>query len=419
MATETIFTPTKIQLRHASIAGVNVYAHVQNIKVYESMCTPYIKADITIVDNAGIIAQISEDTGGLPGKPVTFAFFDGETYYERKEQIVFTVDASPSEENKRVQIYNIGTIGISYVDDRQTMVQKTFKNQQATQAAANVHRTYLPSDRVGLTVISSSLGPIAKDTIGSFPMSNVKPFKAIEDLLKRASYASAANPTVYFRDANQFVMGSLEDVFQQAKGLIQTRVVERATWGANISDMFERAHYGVIAAGVIVDEGDINKARTQLHSKAAAAKQNLNIFDIANNAILLDKPGQLVASLAGVVPNLSSNKLGGLPNIHTLNSLRNEPSQDPVMKRQKEQEFLAAVADATKYLIKIPIRAGLKCTVGKGINAQLLAPGGITTNSRVIGGDMLIADIMHDCYFDKRTAMATSTFRGVLIKDVV
>jgi hypothetical protein len=417
MATETIFTPTKIQLRNATIAGRNVYAHVQNIKVYESMCTPYIKADITIVDNAGLIADISESVGGLAGQPVTFAFYDGQNYYERKEQVVFTVDASPSEENKRVQIYNIGTIGVSYVDDRKSFVQKSLRDETAVNGASKIHRTYLNSDRVGLSVISSSRGALAKDTIGGYEVSNLKPFKAIEDILKRASYASASNPTVYYRDANQFVIGSLEDIFRTS--FPQTVVQERSTWGASIHDMFERAHYGVIAAGVIVDQEDVNKARSRLHNVAAAAYQNLNIFDAANNSIIQDKKAT-ATSLASYVAASAANKIGGSLNVHQLNSLRNEPSQDPTYKRQQENEFLSKVKDATKYLVKIPIRAGLQCTVGKGIQADLLAPGdGLTRPSKKVGGHMLIADIMHDCYFDKRTAMATSTFRGVVVKDVI
>lgn len=409
--------PTKVRLRHASIAGEECYNLVQNIKVYESMCTPYIKAELTIVDNKGFIAAIAENrTGGLAGLPVKFSFDDGENTYKRDEQVILTVDASPSEENKRVQVYNIGTIGISYVNDRQNMVQRTFKNIPATGAASRIHNEFLGTD-AGLRLINSSLGFIAKDTIGSFPISNLKPFKAIEDLLKRAKYGSAANPTVYFRNRDSYVMGPLQDIFAQASPVVT--VEERATWGASMNDMFVNAHYAIIGATLLVDEEDIKKKRNKLGMRSAAAYQNLNVFNNASQKIEIDKPATATA-FASMLSFLSGggSKLGGLPNILHFNELRNDFSQDPSISRQQEMEFLAAVADADKYLVKVPIRAGLKCTVGQGVNAKILAPPGARTRSPVVGGQMLVADLMHDCYFDKRTAMATSTFRGVSLKDV-
>jgi len=420
MGNTTTFMPTKVRLRSCTLNGVSLYQYTQNIKVYESMCTPYIKCELTIIDNNGIIAGIAErSSSSLAGMPVTFAFDDGETVYERTEQTVLTVDAQPSEANKRVQVYTIGTIGVSYLNDRKSLVQKSFVNTNATNAAGQIHNQYIGTD-AGLRLLSASIGMIAKDSIGSFPISNVKPWKAIEDILRnRVTYGSAANPTVYFRDRSSYVMGPLQDIFRQASPAVT--VVEKATWGTTVHDMFVNAHYAIVAATLIVKKEDAaQKGHTKIHHSAAAAMQSLNIWDQAGSKIAMEF-GAKATGIAGIVTSLAggASKLGGSMNNLIFNSLRNDLSSEPALKRTQEQAFMASVADADKYLVKVPIRAGLKLTAGGGVDARILAPAGASDRARVVGGNMLVADVMHDCYFDKREAQAFTTFRGVKIGDVL
>ena len=419
MATRaSTFLPTKVRLRHFSIGGVPIEQHVQNIKVFESICTPYIKCDVTIVDNKGILAALAQDYGSLGNLPVVFAFDDGETTYTRKEQRVFSVDSQPSEQNKRTQVYNVATIGDSYFKDRTNLVQQSFKNTPATQAAQSIHNRFLGGD-APLNILRQSLGYIAKDTIGSYPVSNFKPFKAIEDILRTATYNIAANPTVYFRDAICYQLGPLQSFFQQATPAIE--VVERATWGVTSHDMFEAAHYAVIAASVLVDKNDVESGagRGRVGNIAAAAYQSENVFDLSVAALTKDIPAKAL-TFASLIPGLgqSVSRAGGMMNVMLQNSLRRDPQHDPSIKRTQEAQFLASVTDATKYLIKVPIRAGLKITPGGGFQASLLAPAGAEGRGRRVGGLMLAADVVHDCYFDDRTAQATTTTRCVRVNDV-
>jgi len=423
MADPTKYAPGKVRLIGASIAGHNVAQWVQNIKVYESMCTPYIKAELTILDNgsdrsgqAGVIASIAERTS-LPGAPVQFAFECGEGPYRRMEQRILTVDSHPSEEQKRALVYNIGTIGASYVDDRQSLVQKSFVNTPATAAASSIHQEYLPSDPAPLNALTSA-GMIAKDTIGSFPISNQHPFAAIETLLKRATYGGMPTPTVYFRDRDAFVMAPLFQVFLSAGS--QYTFQESATLGKRIEEIFESAHDAIISAALVVKEDDINSVRNKIGQSASASSQSENIYNHANNSLAIDKPASatgLLGALSGLAQNIVGNR-GGTMNVQGFDQLRNELSNDPAMFRVVSQEFLAKVKDADKYFVKVPIKNGIKCTVGKGVTNKLLIPSGADA-AKIGGGLMLIADIMHDCYFDMRPLMATTTMRGVVISDVI
>lgn len=415
----TSFLPTKVRLRRFDLGGVSLLQHVQNIKVYESMCTPYIKCDVTVIDNKGILAALTEDYGTLANLPVRFAFDDGETIYERKEQRVFSVDSQPAQEAKRAQVYNVTTIGESYFKDRSNLVQQSFKNTPATQAAQAIHNRFLGGD-APLNILRQSLGMIAKDTIGSFPVSNFKPFKAIEDVLRTATYNIAANPTVYFRDALSYQLGPLQSFFQQAQAEVE--VIERATWGVTVHDMFEAAHYSVVSAAVLVDKADRDSGTgggARVGNLAAAAYQSENVFDLAQGILTKDIPAKAL-DFASLLPGFgqSIGRAGGMMNVLLQNSLRRDPQHDPSIKRTQEAQFLASVSDATKYLVKVPIRAGLKMTPGKGVNARLLAPAGAEDRARPVGGLMIVADVVHDCYFDEREAQAFSTFRGVKVNDV-
>ena len=427
MGKKTTFLPTKCKIRSCTIEGVNITQYVQNIKVYESMCTPYIKADLTIIDNNGIIVGIADGSpGSLAGAEIKFAFDAGEVPYEQT-QYILTVDGQPSEQNKRIQVYNIGTIGISYVKDRATLVQSTVQGQTAIQKAMAVHTEYVEDQGIGIT--SDSQGMVGTDK-QSYHISNVKPFKAIEDLLKRAVYPQWAPPTVYFRNADMHIMGPLEQIFATAAPNYD--FIEAATWASDYRNMFgdssnaprtsQGAHDMIMAATVIVKEDDLKKSRTNLHNIASSAFQAHRVFDSATHGRPMNLPavpsgiGSLLSALSGI----GSNMEGGSQNIHILDSLRQSPSTDPVMQRPREQEFLARVQDADKYLVKVPIKNGLKLTVGQGVNARILAPAGDQIqHAKLVGGLMLCADVMHDVYFDIRTVMGTTTFRGVVVKDVI
>jgi hypothetical protein len=382
------------------------------------MCTPYIKCDITVVDNQGMIAALAEDNGTLANMPVVFSFDDGETVYSRKEQRVFSVDAQPSEEAKRAQVYQIATIGESYVKDRSNLVQQSFKNIPATRVVQSIHDRFLGGD-APLSILRQSLGAIAKDTIGSFPISNFRPFKAIEDTLRQATYGISANPTMYFRDANSYQVGPLQAFFQQSTPLVE--VVERATWGTSMNDLFEASHYAVLAAAVLVnkDETMSGAGRGRLGNIASVAYQSENIFDTARGVLAKDTPAKALA-FASLIPNFFGpmSRTGGSMNTLVSNILRRELAHDPSIRRTQENQFLASVQDATKYLVKIPIRPGLKITAGQGIYARLLGPAGGLKREREIGGHMIIAELMHDCKFTDDEVQATSTFRGVKVADV-
>ena len=407
--------PTKCRLRSATLDGQPINQYVSALSVYESMCTPYRKCEFTVIDNSGWVAE-AQERHGLAGMPMTFAFDAGEEVYSSNEMVIQSVKAAPSESNRSAKVYQIGCIGRSYVNDRKNLVQKAFTNIPASQAAALIHNQFLGGD-APLQLLQSSIGMIAKDTIGSFPINNVHPFLAVQQLLERATYGPMyANPTVYFRNRDAYVLAPLQQLFQTASAPVTIR--ESATWGTRLSHMFDETHYAVMAATLLIDPEDGSRAGSNLGRSAQAAHQGLNIFDSAGNIQTIQKFASLT-SLGGLVRAVGGimSRQGGSLNNLIFNSLRANLANDPAIGRVQEQEFLARTGDADKYLIKYPIRAGIKTTAGGGLDARLIGPKG-ALGVRQIGGLMLIADLMHECYFDDREVQGTTTVRAVKVDGI-
>lgn len=395
-----MINPTKIRLRNCTIKGVDCRLHTNCITVYETMCKPYITATITLIDNNGFVNGLQLKGG----EQVSFAFDGGGRVYESTQYITQIEDPQQSE-NLRSTTHLIHTATESYFNDKANLVQRSDVNTTASSVAQQIHNQFVGTD-APLKVLQSTLGMIAKSDIGGFITANKKPFKAIEDIMSQASYGKyKSGSTVYFRDRDSYVLAPLEHLFETMSP--QATFVQKKTWGADWRDTFTSTN-AIIAARTVSDE---NSQRGGASKLAATASGGLNIFDIAKGTNVVDK----IASKASGVLSQFAKRGGGIPNVLQTDSRRNELSSDQAVNQVEQNSFQASVKDGVNYLIKVPIQSGIDCTVGKAINAKLIAPVGDqnTPSRNYIGGLMLVADLMHECYFDDRSVQATTTMRAV------
>lgn len=394
--------PTKVRLRACAIKGVDMRMHCKSLAVYESMCKPYITSKFIIVDRTNMINGMQL----MGGDPINFAFDGGGEVYE-SEQFILTINGEASTQNGRTIIYTITAATEAYFKDRANLVQQSFLQQQHTSAAQQIHSQFIGGN---LFVAMPSMGMIAKKDIGSYISSNVKPFKAIEDILRRATYgAYKSGSTVYFQDKEGHVIAPLEHLFAT---LAPQQVFEqRATWGSDWRHIFTATN-AIIAAQTIIDENK-NSGRAGSQQLAAASSQALNVYDMKDKGLIVSKAAQAFSS--GPMSRFAA-KNGGIVNTLMMDSARNDPSQDPAQNRIQENLFQAKIKDGVNYLIKVPIQSGIQVTIGQGIDARLIPPSGDqNTGYNAIGGLMLVADLCHECFFDDRQVQATTTMRAVQI----
>lgn len=404
------YLPTKVRLRKCTIKGTDFRYLVNNITVYESMCKPYITAKITVVDNNNAVNTLQL----RGGEKVSFAFDGGGRVYEM-DTYILSLTGETSTQNLRTQIYQISVASESYFKDRANLVQKSFVNMPGTAAVQQIHETYVGGD-APLNILMPSLGLIAKDTIGSYITANVKPFKAIEDIAKKLTYgAYKTGSTVYFRNRDEYVFGPLEHIFNTLSPV--ESFIQKNTWGADWKDIFN-SYNAIIAASAVVNEDQVGRGGSQAIS--AAMNQAHTIYDHKLKKTVIQKMGSQISAGAALGNAMLSGmknwskKHGGIVNVLQMDSSRNELSTDAAMNAPQEKLFQAMVKDSPNYIIKVPIQTGINCTVGRGVNAKLLAPHGDQNTGRTtVGGLMLVADLMHECYFDDRLVQATTTMRCV------
>ena len=219
--------------------------------------------------------------------------------------------------------------------------------------------------------------------------------------------------------SNLYVMCPLETLFASRGS--QQDFWQKNTWGSEFEHTLgggnPKSTTAIIAAKTVVKEKEAG-GRTGAASIARGMAGALNIWEIAggNNPIanFTASSGGGGAGASSAAQNFTS-KRGGMANFHQNDERRNPMSTNQAINAVAENAFQAAVKDSTNYLIKVPIQTGINVTVGLGCDAHLIPPiGDVLSNRRnEIQPNMLVADAMHECYFDQRLLQATSTFRLV------
>ena len=390
--------------------------HTQAVRIYETMCKPYLTAQLTINDTNNAINALQL----RGGERVAIVLDPGLGKVYETVQYILQIDEQEDPQNFRSKIYQISTASESFFNDRAGMVQRSDSLIPHTSAAEAIHSEYIGTD-APLNIALPSLGMIAKQEIGGFITANKKPFKAIGDILARASYGGfKTGSTVYFRNAQEYVMAPLEYLFATMGS--QERFIQRQTWGAHWEDVFgggpESSYRAIIRATTKVKEGD--KQVGGAAELAAAAKGALNVWDVTKGSEVVMQAASLAAAvanpMAGLISQFGKGKYGGIPNVLQLDTRRNEASTDQSLNMVAQNMFQAQVKDSVNYYIKVPIQTGINVTVGRGFTAKLIPPtGDLNKGTSLIGGLMLAADVCHEAVFTDALVQGTTSIRGVQI----
>jgi hypothetical protein len=402
-----MINPTKCRLRRCAVNGEDVRLHTNCITVFETMCKPYVTTTIRFIDKNNVITKIPMNIG----TPVSYAFDGGGKVYESTQHIIVPPSEGVPVPGLRALQYEITTAGPSYFGDRANLVQRADVNITGTQVIDKIFGEFLGD--APLRKIGASLGMIAKTTAGGHVIDNMKPFTAIQDVMKNLSYGGTkTGSTVFFRAYDHYVLGPLEMIFAQMGS--QATFEQRATWGSEWQHTFT-----TINAIIEAQQIDNGKGGADMAQASGAAS---SVFDITQGSDIVRK----LMSAAGDASGFGgrggvggaiaqfAKKGGGFQNVFQVDSRKREPSTEQVMNKGAENSFQAAVKQATNYRIKVPIQSGINCTVGQGITAKLIAPlGDQPRGGYAFGGQMLAADIKHECFFDNRLVQGTTTFRAV------
>src|SRR6478752_9534639 len=144
--------PTLSIIRSLTINGADMVPYCNAIRIFETVCKPYITGALTLVDNNNFV----ENMKLVGGESVTGAFNappNDKTYNFTTK--ILNIRGTPNPANLKTIIYTIDIIGEVYMNDRANMVQQAFKGQTATDAASSIFGKFLGG---GLNVPVPSIG---------------------------------------------------------------------------------------------------------------------------------------------------------------------------------------------------------------------------------------------------------------------
>lgn len=401
-------TPTKCYVESCTIRGVDIVKHLNTIRVFETLCKPYITGQLEVLDTNNII----ENMGLVGGEPVSFTI--NSTRSSRTDNLhILSIKGETSTQGLRAMRYTIELIGPEYFGDRGNLVQQSFEGITGTDAISKIHSQFL-GDSIDVQV--PSIGLLGKDN--SYVVSSTKPFKAVNDIIKVLQFAQYQTGNVmHWVDKDGAHLAPLEHLFKTLTP--QETFYQEATWGKSWRDI-ARAEYAIIAASALVNP---EQGRTSMTGVSATANQERKVSDLLTNKKVHDNPVAQVVSgaaagtgIGSFLGSLVSSVTGGHGGSH--NYYLNDSSRIPnanSRQTEKEKAYGNQIANGPQFTIKVPIQPGLRCVVGKGIHAKLQPPVGDQTSPfsspSQTGGDMLIIDAMHEVHLDDTQMAGTSTFR--------
>lgn len=378
--------PTKTELLNFYISGADLKQYTYTLRVYESICKPYITAQAILVDNNNIVENLNIKGGEL----ATFRFtsYPNSRVYQQTLSIL-SITGKQNPNNIKSIIYTFELIGPIYFQDRESLVQEGFIHQTGTQAIQKIFGKYLSKDT--LSVLEQSQGMLGDQE--GYTVSNMKPFAAIDDIRKYLLFGGRTGNSLFFRDRDNVKLASLEFLFANMGS--QEYYEQRETWAAVFNEPL--IYHAIIAAHI--EAGRYNVGRAGGGESQAMEKQGKAVFDM----------------FEGIMQVADYIKGGAAPNQQIANSYRNPRATAPDQKTMSEVRFSSKVRSGHQLLVKVPMQTGINSTIGKGITVTLMPPSGDDLNANPynysFSGAWLVTDICHELQTDGKQMAGTTTLQ--------
>lgn len=400
--------PTKASLNDCTINGISYRSddfHVTELRVYEDICKAYFTAQLVIETNLN-----NYETFLAPTVPVIFTFEaprsdGGKTKKYTESFRVYSYDSKPMSggADGRIQ-HTIQLIGQEYYNDRHNTVQAAFSNITGTQAARQIHEQYMGTNGP-LKMLMPSLGMIGGE-LHPHQVKNLKPIKAIHDILDRLVYAQyKSSAPVYFRDKSGYVMaplqhilenGTIAESFQHIPGQGYSLAHKMGGYN-NVIHMRPLAPAGETSAGASgADVANLMKSSSYFDLKTGNYIPNINnMSKLLDLPFVKNTPG-MKAKLTEMLKQANKNPYGGRMLFSVIDELLQKKEVDkngPGGYNITQEAFLATLSYSQKYWVSVPLQTGVNVTCGQRIN--VIYP----INDRVTAKTLFVPRLIHELRF--------------------
>lgn len=380
MATGAI-QPTKASLNVCTINDISYLPnnfHVKELRVYEDICKSYLTGQLVIET-----MQNSFEYMLGPTVPVVLEFEaprtdKGPTRVYRQRFRIHSYESHPLSGGTDARMeHKIQLISQEFYNDRHNTVIRGFPNITGTAAAVQIHNQFVrASDSGGINPLPST-GLIGSAEV-PHQARNVKPVKAIHDILDRCIWAQY--PTcapVYFKTATGFVMAPLQHILENGP-LKANYYYQKLGAGNDLKEVLE-GYEAVIHFKPLTPP-----AESQADSTAMMASfgKSIQFFDPktgqtqnipSNIQKILNLPwmNKVPNVKARVQQMLSEANKSGENITRVINDLmqsRSSAKNGPGGYNLKQEAFLTLLGYTQKYWVSVPLQSGLNVTCGDRIN---------------------------------------------------
>ncbi len=385
---------------------------VRDIKIFEDHCKPYFTAQMTIETY-----QHAHDAFIFPTAEVIIDMtsnssdrsFPSAKYRERFR--IFSHESSEAKDNEFTvrHIHTLSLMGQEYYNDKHNNVIQSDGTTTGTSAVQKIHSNYVQSNG-GLKVVAASRGLIGSDRMPHQSM-NVKPFKAINDILDKCTWAQYKTcAPVYFRNKNGHVVAPLQALLEQSP--LGLNFVENQNQGNQTLKYLGTAagYQAILSIKPLAPSGEASSGIKA--SEVSGLMKGISYFESKSGQF--NNVGNKINSLLGnfsSVPGLQAkiqpmlreaykgNRGGGMlfNIINEIMQHRSIAKGGPGGYAAAQEALVTALTYADKYWVSVPGQSGFKVTCGDKIrvNYQTVNNG----KSRNTVRNLYVARLVHNIKF--------------------
>jgi hypothetical protein len=375
------------RLKDINLKGYDIKPITRTLMVRESICTPFITAELMVLDNDNWLTGEIAPNGG----DYVNASFDSPhpyssgTVYNMETQIV-DIKATKAKDNLDMKVYTISLIGNEHmVDKGQTLSSQTSSPQE--NGVEMIQNIWNQSEfKKILYTWGEEDNP---QQTGNQPshVDMVSPLTGIGQIRDKMYYSKYPTGNVLFYVSN-YGGTHIENLVPLQK-LYEEQTptwtfTQKQTWGSHWGDMFG----GGGSDSAIMQIYESNK-RIMLDPKEFRSQY------VRTDDINKGRPGTRNHLWFGPM-------LPGFPTLTRTDSDRVEPESSPAALADSARLYAMQMKSLPQYVVEIPYIHGLNITVGDSVELNVLPPHPIGSGFSRHSGDYLVTDLVHEVHNDLR-----------------
>ena len=381
------FNPGDIIVNQLIVGKFNFTQSFISFDIYESIYTPGMVINLTILDPADYLGR--QKLSG--GEDIIISFNHPGGSEAEYKFIVNSIKGITSPAGQRAKSYVIEGMSKEIAYSKDKYVSKVYDNKQFSHMVQDVFKEFLKSDK--------KLNVEETQGMQKYVVQRQKPFAAIDAIRRRSvSPTSKSSTYVFFENQDGYHFITLEKIFKDRK-IVKTLIQDAAT-GAN----FFSSKGGNIIALEIPQQ--MNIARSTAAGALNSEYNTFNMFTLDYKRKQNNKKPEDGANSKGVDNRIKkdyTSRHDSEPGFVAVMPVSNEkkvglggksfiPEQTPVQKA-----YADSLASST---LKMSVPGDVRLKAGSMVTADLITKSDSTSPQErdyALSGDFLVSAVKHSC----------------------